>query len=896
MQVIEKAKKIIQALLWSVMLLSFASCNFIFVSNPKKPVFEQDTPGNTLTSTGAGTFLSSLVGGYCLNKSENDILCWGNSVSDHPEDAASLMRTRKIHLNDKLIRDVYASQYMTCVITTDGLPYCWGLETAVGSETDNYATPSPVDMTGVLSGKTVKTISLGDAHGCLIASDDLVYCWGENDKGQLGNGSTDYSSAVPVAVNIAGMTVKSLLSSGDNSCAIASNDNLYCWGEGVYGVLGNNTNVKSHVPVLVAGGDLGGRAIKSISKSNSLLCAIASDDQVYCWGRAQYAAFGVNNLFSSAVPKAVDFSGVLSGKKAKQVSLGSSFGCILADDNKVYCWGSNGRDSLGDGTTSSFSSVPTAVALGGKTVKKLVVSGWFACIIADDDQVYCWGDGYAGQLGNNNDDTSNVPVAVVTSGVLSGKTIKDLYANNDKACAIANDDLPYCWGRGSLGNNDDSNYYFSVPVSLVTTGALIGKTITKLSVGHSYSCSIANDQKVYCWGEQNEGQLGNDSRETVNYPVSTISGLSEELIQDGVFIKTYANQSEDFRICVQRSNGELYCGAVKSGLKFIYDFGSLNIKQIESSRDDNHVCALMDDDNVYCWGRNIVGQLGNGTNNSSSVPTMVDMTGVLSGKTIKSLAIGNETTCALASDEQVYCWGDGGDGLLGNGSNSNQRSPVAVSTAGVLNGKKIKSLHLNSGLACVIADDDMVYCWGNGGDGQLGNGTFANSNIPVAISLNKKIKSLINKGSSVCGIAEDDYAYCWGDNQSGQLGMGAGAGSNIPVQVDMSGVLNGKTIKKIASSGYTTCVIASDDLPYCFGYGQGGELGDNGLADSNTPTAVVTSGVLSGKKLIDIQVAENSVCVMDDNEDVYCWGNGSYYGEVGDGLSAVTAVPVKISF
>jgi alpha-tubulin suppressor-like RCC1 family protein len=112
----------------------------------------------------------------------------------------------------------------------------------------------------------------------------------------------------------------------------------------------------------------------------------------------------------------------------------------------------------------------------------------------------------------------------------------------------------------------------------------------------------------------------------------------------------------------------------------------------------------------------------------------------------------------------------------------------------------------------------------------------------------------------------------------------------------MSGVLSGKTIKKLDGSGYNICVIASDDLPYCFGYGQGGELGNNALNDSNIPVAVVTSGVLSGKKIIDLSVAESSACVMDSDEDVYCWGNGSYFGEVGDGLSAVTSSPVKLIF
>lgn len=891
-------KKSLVTAIWCLAMLSMlASCNFINVTEAKKLFFEKDTPSeDTSTLPGTSSLLSSLRAGYCLNKSESNIFCWGNNFSDHPENIAPLIKTKKIHLKGKIIRDVFAAEYTTCVITTEDLTYCWGEASSVGSTSSNSYIPNPVDMTGVLNGKTTKTISLGQSHGCMIASDDLVYCWGENDKGQLGDGSSVYSSDSPVAVNIAGKTVKSLYSFNDNNCAITSDNNLYCWGDGTYGKLGNNTSVKSHVPVLVAGGDLGGRTIKSFANYNSLMCAIASNDEVYCWGRAQYAGVGVNSLFSSLVPKAVDFTGVLSGKKAKSISLGLNFGCILADDNKVYCWGTNGRDALGDGTTASYSSVPTAVVLGARTAKKLVVSGWTSCIIADDDQVYCWGDGLFGQLGNNLDDTSNTPVAAITSGVLNGKTVKDLYVINDRVCAVANDNLPYCWGRGNLGNNDDSNYYSLVPVALDTSGVLSGKTITKLSMGQSHSCAIGSDQKVYCWGDQNSGQLGNNSRETFNYPVATIDGVSDELIQDGTFMKTYGDSGENAGLCVQRSNGDLYCGVIKSGLSFVHDFGNLTITQMAISRDDSYSCALVDNGDLYCWGNNFSGELGIGTNVNTSVPTKIDMSGVLNGKTIKSVGIGNSTTCVIASDDLAYCWGDGGEHLIGNGSDSNQSSPVAVSTTGVLSGKKIKSLHMDHRTACVIADDDKVYCWGNGEEGQLGNGADASSNEPVAVSTTKKFKTLKNMGSNICGIAEDDYAYCWGYGEDGQLGNGASNSSNIPVAVEMSGVLNGKTIKKLDGNSYSVCVIASDDLPYCFGWGQSGELGNNGLLDSNVPVAVVTSGVLSGKTITEMVVSENSACVVDSNEDVYCWGNGTYYGEIGDGLNAVTSSPVKLVY
>ena len=185
---------------------------------------------------------------------------------------------------------------------------------------------------------------------------------------------------------------------------------------------------------------------------------------------------------------------------AKQTSGGWSRSCAIASDDKAYCWGYNSEGNLGNNSTAN-SKVPVAVntsgVLAGKTIKQISSS----CAIASDDKAYCWGLGSAGRLGNNSTADSSIPVAVDTSGVLAGKTIKQISTGGTHNCAIASDDKAYCWGynsEGNLGNNSTANS--KVPVAVNTSGVLAGKTIKQISAGSSYTCAIASDDKAYCWG------------------------------------------------------------------------------------------------------------------------------------------------------------------------------------------------------------------------------------------------------------------------------------------------------------------------------------------------------------------------------------------------------------
>ncbi len=363
----------------------------------------------------------------------------------------------------------------TCALNSIDQVYCWGEDVSgqVGYSSDYYdgfSNPIRVFNSGVLSGKTIKAITGGQYRTCAIASDNNAYCWG---AGLLGDGSS-YTVTVPIAVDttgvLSGKTIKSITASGaDSACVIASDDLAYCWGTNSNGQLGDNSYTDRPVPVAVYNtGVLSGKTIKQISTGLWNSCAIASDNNAYCWGSS---TLGNNSVAASTVPVAVSTAGVLSGKTVKSISTFLGHKCVIASDNLAYCWGPNSNGMVGDNSTTQRLvpvAVNTAVALNGKTIKSIYVGSYHTCVIASDNLAYCWGLNSDGQLGNNSTTRSLVPVAVNTTGVLSGKTIVSISAGGAHTCVVTSDANNYCWGRnvaGQLGNGTLSGSLIPVAVN-----------------------------------------------------------------------------------------------------------------------------------------------------------------------------------------------------------------------------------------------------------------------------------------------------------------------------------------------------------------------------------------------------------------------------------------------
>jgi alpha-tubulin suppressor-like RCC1 family protein len=315
----------------------------------------------------------------------------------------------------------------------------------------------------------------------------------------------------------------------------------------------------------------------------------------------------------------------------------------------------------------------------------------------------------------------------------------------------------------------------------------------------------------------------------------------------------------------------------------------------------NSDSCVIESGKAYCWGRNDSGQLGDGTASDSAVPVPVDTSGVLAGKTLTQITVGVNHTCALDSTGAAYCWGDNEFGELGTNIPVQSTVPVAVDTSGVLAGKALTQITAGEQETCAVDASGAAYCWGLNSYGQLGDGSVAyDSFVPVAVDtsgvLGDKTLTQVTAGwTDACALDTTGAAYCWGLNTFGQLGDGSTAESNVPVAVDTSGVLAGNALTQISAGTQSTCALDSIGTAYCWGDNEFGELGDGTTTSSSVPITVNTGGVLAGKALTQITAANGGsyTCSLDAAGAAYCWGyNG--LGQLGDGTTADSFVPVAV--
>ena len=362
------------------------------------------------------------------------------------------------------------------------------------------------------------------------------------------------------------------------------------------------------------------------------------------------------------------------------------------------------------------------------------------------------------------------------------------------------------WGDnsgGELGINSTA-VQMNVPTQVVATTPIYTKTITRMAAGNAHSLAVCSDGTVAAWGSSANGQLGNGGTVSSAVPVAvTMSGVL---------------------------NGK---------------------KVIAVSAGWQHSLALCSDGTLAAWGDGSFGQLGNNSTLDSVVPVLVSTAGVLNGKRVIAISAGYTHSAALCSDGTVVTWGDNPAGELGNGNNVRSLVPVPVVTTGVLSGKTVKSIAAGYSHTLALLTDGTMVAWGANSSKQLGNNSTVNSNVPVAVNtaglLNGKQVTDIAAGGHQCvALCSDGTLAAWGSNDHGQLGTGSATTTfGTPQAVDLSGALLGKSITGIQMGYRHALAVSSDGSMTAWGWGASGQLGNNGISDSLVPVAV-DSSILGG--------------------------------------------------
>lgn len=356
----------------------------------------------------------------------------------------------------------------TCVVGADRRAYCWGAneEGQLGDGTTTSRS-SPVPVQSPFNADVID-VSAGYTHSCLVRRNYDVYCWGKNDRGQLGiGGPTDGGAPNALAPSLAASNVVRVGVAGWHTCALTTLGEVRCWGDNYYGALGDGTFERSSTYVTVKGLS----NVVSLGVGVMHVCAATAQGHVLCWGRAVFGELGYAVAGTNGSPDPNDPGSPLATKvdgptNVGEVVAGEDHTCANTKEGKVLCWGRNDHAQLGDGTTS-FSRMQPAEVKGASPddvtyAFHLSAGNFTSCATFTGDMVRCWGENTFGQLGNGNTNPGgNMPSPPVPG-------LRDIArtATNEHTCAWRKD-LPqsprklYCWGRndkGQLGLGHTSDY------------------------------------------------------------------------------------------------------------------------------------------------------------------------------------------------------------------------------------------------------------------------------------------------------------------------------------------------------------------------------------------------------------------------------------------------------
>ena len=333
-------------------------------------------------------------------------------------------------------------------LASNGTVWGWGNNSSgsLGNGTMDDSS-IPVKVEGLLAGKTVSAISTRYLHSLAIA-DGSVYAWGINSSGQLGDASlTDRKTPVKVAGLLAGKTIKAIATGMTYSLALTSTGTLYAWGNNDSGQLGDGTTSTRATPVLVSG--LLGKTVVAIAAGNFHSVAVISDGSVYAWGNNSYGQLGDGTTTNRSAPVRVIG---LSGKVIKKVAAGYYHTLALALDGTVNASGSNSSGQLGDGTNINRPTSVKLNSLAGKVIADISAENDRSFAIVDDKSVMSWGENSEYQLGIGNTTSQNTPITV---SALTGKNIVGISSGSHHSIAVDDHGIVWTWGANISGELGD---------------------------------------------------------------------------------------------------------------------------------------------------------------------------------------------------------------------------------------------------------------------------------------------------------------------------------------------------------------------------------------------------------------------------------------------------------
>ena len=892
-------------------------------------------------------------------------------------------------LAGKTILTVAAGGGHSLALCADGTLAAWGYNSQgqLGTNGASQANvPELVDRTGALAGKTVVAVSAGLDCSLALCSDGTMAAWGINGYGQLGNGGTA-TSRVPVPVDmsgvLAGKTVIAI-SSGYYFClALCSDGTLAAWGDNSTGQLGNNSTIQSKVPVLVdRSGVLAGKTVIAISAGGFQCLALCSDGALAVWGANNNGGLGIGKqTANSMVPVMVDRTGVLAGKSLVAISGGGSHSLVLCSDGSISGWGNGDSGQLGNGGGKTVNPSPLAVTqtgvLAGKTVIGIAAGRIHSLALCEDGTLSSWGNNQFGQLGNNSTTTSNVPVLVNTGALKTGELIVAGVAGTTSLhnlALVASVPPPLATTLAATGvsdtgatlqgtvNANGTSTAVSFEYGLTTSyGTVVTATPANLTGTAATAASATPGGLLsgltYHYRVVATSSGGTVTGEDMTFTTTTLSGLASLTISAGTlspgfavsntgYIVTVSNGTSAITVTPVASYGTstikvngttVASGTASAPLNLAVGNTAINVVVTATGGTKTYTLTVTRLPAVFAFSSattvpvtvgNGFAAAGNapafsltfapvaGTNliivkNTGLSPIQGTFANLVHGQRV-DLTYGGFTYSFIANyyggtgndlvlqwaNTRLLGWGVNAWGQSGAGNTTSSRIPVATDMTGVLAQKTIVAAATGSYHDLVLCSDGTLAAWGGNDSGQLGNATTTSSSVPVRVDMTGvlagKTVIAIGSGYSHClALCSDGTLAVWGSNYMGQFGNNTFTSSTVPVLVNRTGVLAGKTIIAIAAGSSHSLALCADGTLAAWGSNSNGQLGNNISAARPVPELVDRTGVLSGKTVTAISAGSGYNLATCSDGNLAGWGRNNS-GQLGNNTTTDSWVPVLV--